>query len=62
MKRTDEQLINEAKKMVNGKNFRVAKRVSEYVDGRGLPHREIFRAVEFTAEDGTKKFIGEIAL
>ena len=62
MKRTNQELIKEAKKVVKGTNFRTTNRVSEYTDNRGLPHREIFRAVEFTAEDGTEKFIGEVVL
>ena len=61
-KRTNQQLIKSAQGIMNGTDYRVVKRVSQYTDERGFPRREIFTAVEFVSADGQQRFIGEMFL
>ena len=59
----NQQMIESAKKMTKGFDYKVATRSAEFVDETmQLPRKIEFRAVEFTATDGTKRFIGEMFL
>jgi hypothetical protein len=59
---TKQQMIDSAKNMVDGTNFEVVVKFSEFVDERGFPRRIKFNAVQFVNNQGKMCFIGELFL
>lgn len=60
---TDEEMIESAAKMTLGTDYEVVQKSVTYTDEcKGLPRKDVFRAVEFTVRGGERQFIGELFL